>query len=86
MLNQKIQTFFLTISANIEEDSLLVAIFEVRISSIVDKQFHDLIRKFVIDKDGRKVESGLPGLSLESIDKYAIVFLEKSFDFLDCTG
>ena len=72
----------LSVSADIKENSLLIAIFEVRIGSIIDEQFHDLERLFLIDEYGRKVECGLPGLRLKSIDKYAVILLKKPSDFL----
>ena len=80
LLNKEVKTFFFAISADVEENGLLVAIFEVWVSSIVNKKFHDLIWLFVIDENSWEVECGLPSLSLKAVHKYSIILCKKPLD------
>ena len=86
LLEQQFQTFEFAISADVEEDGLLVVVFEVGVGSVVDEEFHYFVGLLVVDEDGREVECGLAGLGLEPVDEDAVVLGQETFDLVDGAG
>ena len=52
LLEQQFQAFEFAISADVEEDGLLVVVFEVGVGSVVDEEFHYFVGLLVVDEDG----------------------------------
>ena len=48
LLEKEVKTLFFPISADIEKNGLLVAVLEVRVSSIVNEKLHNFERLFVV--------------------------------------
>jgi len=83
LVQEQVQTLFLAFPADVEQDGLLIAVLEVGVGSEADKQFHDVVRYFVVDEDGGEIEGWLPGLRFEPIDDNGVVFVEQAFDLFD---
>ena len=86
LLEKQFETFEFAISADVEEDGLLVVIFEVGVGSVVDEEFHDFVGLLVVDEDGWEVECGLTGLGLEAVDEDTVVLGQEAFDLFDAAG
>ncbi len=80
---EEIETLDFAFSTDIEEDCLLVAIFEVGVGAVADEELHDGVGYFVVDQDRREIKGRLAGLGFEAIDDDGLVFIEETFDFVD---
>ena len=81
-LDQQIQTFLLTLPANIKHDSLLVVVFEMRISAGVDQKFHDAVGCFVVDHDRGEIKRRLSGLRFQTIHDFLVVLLQEFLNLI----
>lgn len=68
MLDQQIGTPTFALSAGIEEDSLLHAVFEGDAGAVLDEQFDHLLRLVIGECQDSKIDGRLLGFGFDSID------------------
>jgi hypothetical protein len=82
-LQEQVETAFLALAADVEEDGLLAAVLEVRVGAVVQQQLHDFVALLVVDQGGCEEQGGLPGLRFQPVHDDGLVLVEVGLHGLD---